>query len=233
MNTFVSFLFLLGLLAVDVVYVRWAWLSDHPADATTRIVVGVILALLTGLFLVALCHWVAARLKGGIKLEFANRPYHWDDVVTGEVMLHTRRRLVVERLTVTLCGWRTVHQGRNKSTRREVVVQIEQDLLAQENLLPDRRSYPFRLAFPPAPPVRDPVWPAGWEGLGKFFTGLQRLTDPSGLQGRLTWTLEARAHIPGADLMDERTLRFNWTPPAGQSANTPARPQAGDDKNLA
>jgi hypothetical protein len=213
MNIGLSWLFLLGLLAVDVAYVRWAWLSDEPrSDLATRIVLGVLLGLFTALCVGAFCHWIAAFLKGRLKLEFANRPYGWADTVTGEVVLVARKRLVVERLTVTLQGWRRIQRGRNNSTRREVVYQIEQDVLSQENIHPDTLRFPFRIDLPPAPPVRDPVWPSGLEGVGKFLVGMQSFADRMGAAERLHWTLEARAHLAGADLIDRKTLRFNWTP---------------------
>ena len=54
-----------------------------------------------------------------------------------------------------------------------------------------------------------PEWPDELKGVGAFIEGVQRTFNPLNLAPELHWTLEARAHLPGADLDDSHTLRFN------------------------
>jgi hypothetical protein len=54
-----------------------------------------------------------------------------------------------------------------------------------------------------------PEWPDELKGVGAFIEGVQRTFNALDLAPELHWTLEACAHLPGADLDDSHTLRFN------------------------
>jgi hypothetical protein len=214
MNILFSTLFTLGLIFVDVLYVRWAWLSENPrADLPARIVIGIILGLVSALVLWAFIHYVAAALKGSLKLVFIDRPYTWGETITGEVVLRNHKRLQMERLTVTICAQRRISTGDNNH-RMENVFKHAQDLPIDSNLLPDTRRIPFSLQIPDAPPRQTPEWPENLKGLGTLIEGINRTFNPQGLSAQLHWVLDVRAHVPGADLNDSRTLRFNSLPPS-------------------
>ena len=145
-------------------------------------------------------------------MRFTDRPYTWGEEIEGSVELCLRQRLVVERLTVTLIAERRVSGGEDDSDHRQTVVQIEQDLLASEPLLPGKHAYAFVVRIPEKPSAaNDTTSFALPEGLGKVMSSLIKLAASSALGGTLHWELRTQLHTEGADLSDERPLRFNQT----------------------
>ncbi len=203
-------IFLIGFLVLDVIYVRWAWLSDNPqADVPARIAIGLILGIVTVLVAMTVKQRIAAALKGSLRIDFTDRPYSWDDTISGEILLQTRGRLLVERLTLTLFAERCVPSGSNNSHRWEKIIEQSEDLPIDENLLPGTRRILFSVRIPARPARHASEWPSELKSVGALLEGVQRAFNPLDLAPQLRWTLEARAHMPGADLDDSHTLRFN------------------------
>lgn len=199
--------FLIGFLVLDVIYARWALLSR--GDLPGRIVVGLILAVVTVLTALTIQQRIAAAMKGSLRIIFADRPYTWGETLSGNILLHTRGRLLLERLTLTLSAKQRVSGGSQGSAQWEEVIHLSQDLPIDENLLPGTRRIPFSIQIPNRVVRQAPEWPDEWKGVGAFFEGVQRTFNPRGLAPQLHWTLEACALLPGADLDDSHTLRFN------------------------
>ena len=206
-------LFTAAVLALDWVFIRWVLLANPPnADVSARVAIGLVLALVTVLAVAGLVRAIAAAVKGTLKVRFTDRPYTWGEEIEGSVELCLRQRLVVERLTVTLIAERRVSGGEDDSDHRQTVVQIEQDLLASEPLLPGKHAYAFVVRIPEKPSAaNDTTSFALPEGLGKVMSSLIKLAASSALGGTLHWELRTQLHTEGADLSDERPLRFNQT----------------------
>ena len=203
-------LFLVGFLVLDVIYFEWAWLSDNPqADVPARIAIGLILGIVTVLVTMTVKQRIAAALKGSLRIDFTDRHYSWDDTISGEILLKTRGRLLVERLTLTLFAERRVPSGSNNSHRWEKVIEQSEDLPIDENLLPGTRRIPFAIKIPTHPVRYSPEWPDDLKGIGALIEGVQRTFNPLNLHPELRWTLEGRVLLPGADFEDSHTLRFN------------------------
>ena len=207
-----ALLFTAALLALDWFFIQRVLLADPPnADLPARIAIGVLLALVTLLVGASLVHALAAAAKGSLHVRFTDRPYTWDEEVAGSVDLSLHRRLVVDRLTVTLRAQRRVSGGQNKSASWQTVIQIDQDLPAGgETLLPGKHAYAFKVRIPAKPAAaNDAAGAALLEGLGKTLSSIIKIATASGLDGALRWEIHAHLHTDGADLSDERPLRFN------------------------
>lgn len=207
-----ALLFTAALLALDWFFIQRVLLADPPnADLKSRIIIGVLLALVTVLVVSCLVHFLAAAFKGSLKMRFINRPYTWDEEIAGSVDLSLHRRLVVERLTVTLLAQRRVSGGQNDNATWHKVIQIDQDLLAGgETLLPGKHAYAFKVRIPAKPPgANDGIGSALLEGLGKGLSSMVKFAVSTAQGGELDWKIQAQLHTAGADLSDERALRFN------------------------
>ena len=206
-----SFIALLGLLVIDVVYVRWAWLGEAPqADVPARVAIGVILALLTVLVVMAFVRWIAAALKGDLRIALPNRAFNLGEVITGEILLTASQRLQLEGISMTLTAAREIYRGNDKSRRWEIVYSNTQVLTGPRELLPDLHRFPLQVTLPEMPPAPQPqAWPEGWETVQKVAIGVGKILNPRGLGPVLRWTLEVRAELPGVDLSEEKILSIN------------------------
>jgi hypothetical protein len=207
-----ALLFTSALLTLDGFLFKWVLFADSPNDdPLARIAIGVLMTLFTALAVASLVHALAAAAKGSLNVRFTDRPYIWDEEVAGSVDLLLHRRLVVDRLTVTLLAQHLVSRGGDKSDHWQTVIQIEQDLLAGgETLLPGKHAYPFQVRIPAKPSeANDATGSALLEGLGKTLLPFIQLAASSGFDGTLRWKMQAQLHTAGADLSDERLLRFN------------------------
>lgn len=202
-------LFLLGFLALDVIYLRWAVSSEPQGDVLERIVFGLLLAIATVLSALTVQQRIAAAMKGSLRIIFKDRPYTWGETLTGEILLHTRERLLLERLTLTLSAHRRMSGGRNNDHRWEKVIEQSLDLAVDENLLPGTRWIPFSIQIPARRVRSAPEWPDESKGVGALIEGVQRTFSRLDLASQLEWALDAKAQMPGADLEDSHTLRFN------------------------
>ena len=116
-------IFLIGFLVLDVIYARWAWLSDNPqADVPSRIAIGLILGIVTVLTALTVQQRIASAMKGSLRIIFTDRPYTWGETLSGKILLHTRERLLFERLTLTLSAEQRVSAGSQNSARWEKVI---------------------------------------------------------------------------------------------------------------
>ena len=202
-------IFLIGFLVLDFIYARWALLSEPQGDVLGRVVVGLLLGIATVLAALTVQQRIAAAIKGSLRIIFTDRPYSWGETLSGNILLHTRERLLFERLTITLSAQQRISGGSQNSTQFEKVIHLSQDLPIDENHLPGIRQIPFSIKIPNRPVRHTPEWPDELKGVGAFIEGVQRTFNALDLAPELDWTLEACAHLPGADLDDSHTLRFN------------------------
>jgi hypothetical protein len=223
MNTVISVLLLVGLLYLDWIYVRWAWLSDQPAaDVPARIAIGVVLGLVTVAFLASFLHWILRILKGHLKLSVHDGPYTWGEIIEGNLTLTCRRPLQVERITVTLLGERPQYNSDGDGTTTTTWVPVFEsavDVLGEEPNLRGMHQFAFRLKFPDQGSVsQSEALKKGFDDLeeavgktfvGKGFVDIAKSLSSEALEAVPRWKVKAQVNMRGADLFEEVTLRFN------------------------
>ena len=212
-----SLLFSVVLLVLDALFIRWAVRGGYAqTDALTFYVLASLLSGLTLALMAGLVYTVLSRFKGKLVIELHDRPFEVGDLLEGLVTVHLRQPLDVAGLTLTLVAKRHVRSdGQNRTIR---IVDVGQDLLPIDeiHMLPAGTSehvFEFEIPGLPRSPQRSAL-----DGLVKPESLLGGLLDTA-VDGKLTWSLEARLHVRGADLHATRRLRVNRRPGTATSAS--------------
>lgn len=148
---------------------------------------------------------VLRYMRGSIRLDLPGTTFNPEEKIRGSFVLHTRRTIQGNKLTVNLIG-EQVTETRERGETRTRSTEIYRD----EKLIEDARMYPgslktnyvFDITLPDTHSsdfLNSPV--------GRILSAAMRLTGNRNTY--LRWKIEVRLEAKGIDLTTSKRIKFN------------------------
>jgi hypothetical protein len=192
------------LVTAAVIYANYLYFSSsckngclNRPDNTGFIVIAVLLLGLLLLTIGAFFYHLLAAEKGDIEIEFPQRVYAPGEQLEGCLRVNLHKAQDFNSVTITLYAEAT-RSRKDTSSRRMVVWQEEQNLLAKQMLSSGRHQYIFSFTFPESERSID---------LTRSNIILRLIYEA--LSGNKRWFLRARFDAPGVDLVSYAKVRVN------------------------
>lgn len=153
-------------------------------------------------------YYVAAYLKGSIKIELPETSFKPGDTVTGSFSLLARKPIEGNRLFVSLVADEITERREDDKTetRSHEIYRDEKTIEGKKSFAAGfNQSFPFELQVPGNPKT----------DISSLNSGLGQVVDVLGdvfdmKTRRIEWKLEVRLDAAGVDLTDSEEVYINW-----------------------